>query len=669
MHLDGDSIWIRANTLCSTGDKLCSLIGRYSLTQNEFADIKHFDEIQGGRSLLVFPDKLFLSSEESTLNNNISLSQVKKSNLDFINTIDLKIADSRYFSYTIKKSIIYQDRFVVGAQALDSMKYINYQGWYNYQENAVFFVLNSELQLDTILIIPPSSGAFLKIEDLAVGPDSILYISFYEKYLKAGSSQDYLEIRKVIYGFNKTYNLVFQWIGPDFDNQESLSCLAISTDTTIYMNYNHDYRTYLMALKPDGSLKWECLLDSTIGWNLYSIRSIIIAENGDIVGTGVISSVVDELGESGFLFRVDNKGNLLWKRAIRVNKGFDKTVPEIFPFQTGLEDLLELPNGDLIATGYVRKYVGDNIPDGPYDFDIWMVRTSAEGCLWDDCPYIQDIVSKSNYIPVVTPENEWVVDVNVFSIPTLIYRYTFSDDSVLVDGEYFRELLYATNMTAPWKNSGEYFREENGKVFKFGGLIGPTKKLLYDFDFSIGDTLAPHNDGFPNHREIVQVGGIRLLDGIQRKFLTLQCTTDIILDSTMWIEGMGDIESLFWTESFCSAIDGDGASIRCFTTNGQLLYLRPDLEGCYTTSVDNLESGSLKVYPNPSYGILHFDINNEQPIERILMYDSVGKMVLTASKLLTEDDLDVSNLASGFYIGIIHFRDNSFRTFKIVVEK
>ncbi len=137
----------------------------------------------------------------------------------------------------------------------------------------------------------------------------------------------------------------------------------------------------------------------------------------------------------------------------------------------------------------------------------------------------------------------------------------------------------------------------------------------------------------------------------------------------MWIEGMGDVESLFWTESFCSAIDGDRASIRCFSTNGQLLYLRPDLEGCYTTSVDNIETGSLKVYPNPSSDILHFDINNEQPIERITIYDSVGNLVLTASKLLKENNLNVSILVSGFYIGIVHFRDNSLKTFKLVIEK
>ncbi len=671
MLLGGDTLYIRANTLCSGSPNLCSEVGRYSIGKNEFIDFKQFDDIQaGGKNLLFNFDKLVLASQESTLNNNVSVSEISRLNLEYLNSFNLKIQNSRYFSYTIKNSITYKNKYIIGAQALDSLMFIGYQGWNNYQENAILFVLNSALDVDTTLVIPPTSGAFLKIEDMGIGPDSVLYVSFFEKYLKHGSSNDFLEIHKVIYGFDENYKIVFQWIGPDFDNQESLSCIAFGIDSTIYLNYRHDFHDYLLALKPDGSTKWECLLDSAIGLNLYNIRKIIVSKNGDIIGSGVISSVIDELGESGFLFRINPNGTLKWKRAFRVNKGFDLTVPEIFPFQTGLEDITELPDGELMAVGYVRKYVGSNQPDGPYNFDIWLLRTSPEGCLSHDCSYIQEIVSKNNYIPLVTSSNEWVVDVYIPSFPTLIQRYSFSNDSFLIDGEYFQELLYGSGMSGSWENTGEYMRQENGKVFKIGGLIGPLKKLLYDFDFSVGDTLLPHSDGSQNHREIIQVGTTKLLDDVPRKFIVLECTSEgPTTDTTIWIEGMGDVKRLFWTESFCSTIDGDGTttSIRCFSTNGQLLYLRPDLEGCYTTAVNDPEIGNVEVYPNPSSDILHFELNDDLPIERILIYSSVGKLALSTNTISTENNLDISELSSGFYIGVIYFRNKHLKVFKVVV--
>ena len=197
----------------------------------------------------------------------------------------------------------------------------------------------------------------------------------------------------------------------------------------------------------------------------------------------------------------------------------------------------------------------------------------------------------------------------------MIYKYTFSADSVLMDGEYYHILLYATSMTSFWLQTDEYFREENGKVYKIGELSGTTKKLLYDFDFSIGDTLIPKANIAQGHREILSVGTIQFLDGIPRKFLTLECAAEFSEPiSIVWIEGIEDIGQLFYTESFCS-LAGDGSTelIRCFSTNGQTIYIRPDLEGCYITSVDNLKQDLLKCTPIrvPTFCIL-ISITNKQ---------------------------------------------------------
>jgi hypothetical protein len=352
-----------------------------------------------------------------------------------------------------------------------------------------------------------------------------------------------------------------------------------------------------------------------------------------------------------------------------VNQNFDPTLPEDFPYLAGFNDLVELPDGDLLAAGYVRKYMGGTSPANPYNFDLWIVRTSSEGCLWDNCGYIQDIVTRDNYIPIVTPDNEWVVDYLFPSFPPEIRRYTFSLDSTLLSGKYYRELIYSKSMSGgPWQSTGEYLREDNGKVFKIWGNGNQPERLIYDMDFGIGDTLVPNPALGQGDRKIVQVGTIELLDGVPRKFLLLESTQCI--DTTTWIEGMGDVERLFWTEVFCSmGEDGPPVLIRCFSTNGQLLYKRPDVDGCYTSSSKGVNLPKMKVYPNPASDMLLFDMEDISLLNIVNLFDAVGHLVSRNQIFLSEGKIDVSHLPNGFYTGIAYFKNETQMSFKIIINR
>ncbi len=663
LFLVGDTIMIRALGAC--GDKLCTTLGKYSTESDELYQAKYLDMVEGGFSIMSGNVGFILSSEDKIQNDLIHVSVIDHLALNHINTIDLKIPNNKYFNYTIKKSIEYNNKFWVGCQAQDKETFINYPGWYNYQENAVFFVLDKNLQTDTILIQPPSSGAHLKIEDLAVGADSILYISFFEKYLNTSTPNPYLEIRKVVYGFDQNYQRVFQWTGPNLDIQESLACLVVGPDSTIYLNHKRNYRSYLMAMKPNGTVQWECLLDSTIGSNLYHIKRLILADNGDIIGTGIISSAFDELGESGFLFRVTPDGNLKWKKAIRVNKGFDLTVPLIYPYETGLEDLTELPNGDLLAVGYVRRYVGNTLPDGPYNFDIWILRTSSEGCLWEDCAYIQDIVTKSTYLPVVTPANEWIVDhIPPPAFPAEIRRYTFAADSVLLDGKYYRELIFSRNMSGgPWISAEAFLREESGRTYKW--VENMLEHLIYDFNFGVGDSL-PGTDMNQATRHVTQVGSVQLLDNVPRKSIEFNSSCGV----SKWVEGIGEIEDLLYSEVFCSLWDGVPLNIRCFSTNGQLIYLRPDLSGCYTVATQEAYLSNIKTFPNPASERLFFETEQDESLSNIQIFNSLGVIALNIQPLPSSPQgIDIASLPAGFYTGFAFLADGKTRSFKFVIAR
>lgn len=74
----------------------------------------------------------------------------------------------------------------------------------------------------------------------------------------------------------------------------------------------------------------------------------------------------------------------------------------------------------------------------------------------------------------------------------------------------------------------------------------------------------------------------------------------------------------------------------------------PDFEVMLDVSTDNLSSQSLKVFPNPTSDFLQ--INSEEIIGDISIYDLYGKLVMLHSFSTKTAMLDLKNLTSGSYI-------------------
>ncbi len=663
----GDSIYIRGNYFEFGDTVLSSLLGIFSLKSDTFLNIRRFKNVQAGdKNVILNGNDIILSSQESEFNHSISVNYFDKNSLDLIGTQNLQLDSSKYFSYTIGPSLKFLNKVILCANVLDSTVFVNYPGWFNYQEKTILFILNEDYSIDTTLIISPSSGAFLKAEDMALGVDSILYLSFYERYLKHGSSEDYLADRKIVLGFDKSFNIVFQWQSPDFDVLESQSSLTLGMDNSIFVNYYSNYHTYIVSIKKNGLLNWESLIDPSIGINLYNINRIIQAKNGDIIGVGRISSAHEELGESAFIFRVNSQGNLLWKKVFRINKGFDLTLPENFPYQSALEDVIEAPNGDLFSIGFVRKYNGIFHPGSQYNYDLLLVRTDSTGCVTTLCSNVQDVIFRDEYIPVVTSLNEWVVDGS--DLNGQIHRYTFDYDSVLIQDKYYFKLIYSRTIQTQWEETGRLFREQGGLVFELN-IEDSTEQVIYNFNLQPGDTLPSHNDGSNNYREIFNVFNTKLLDEVPRKSLEIRCSSDVLgIDSTIWIEGIGDIEYLFWSKTFCSSLDDTilHNRIRCFLVNKQLLYSRPEIEGCYLTSIDNPNLETLIIFPNPTSDNIYFEFSNDQILDKVSIFNSLGQLILRTSKLNDDNSLLLDKLSKGIYFGSINFKNGSRKIFKFL---
>lgn len=280
--------------------------------------------------------------------------------------------------------------------------------------------------------------------------------------------------------------------------------------------------------------------------------------------------------------------------------------------------------------------------------------------------------SSNTFIPIVTHKNEWIIDYIFPSFPLEVRRYTFTSDSFFLGNRHYRKLIYNQSMTGGvWKSTDDYFREENSKVYKLGGFSGQTERLIYDMAFAVGDTMVPNQDIGQMNRQITEVGIVQLLDNLPRKRALLSST--VCGGHTTWIEGMGDLERLFWTETFCSLIDLDGAisRIRCFSTDQKLLYLRPDLSGCYISSTHETTNENVLIYPNPTQSDLFISLQNNQEIEFIQVFNQLGQLMnhFPIVHFANANSIDVSPLTNGCYYGEMIFKNAPPILFRFVVNE
>jgi hypothetical protein len=214
--------------------------------------------------------------------------------------------------------------------------------------------------------------------------------------------------------------------------------------------------------------------------------------------------------------------------------------------------------------------------------------------------------------------------------------------------------------SGPWISEGSYYREENRRVYKW--IESALEQLIYDFHFGVGDSL-PGVDSNQATRYVVQLGAETLLDGIPRKSITFNS----VCGPFRWVEGIGEMEDFLYSEAFCSLWDGIPMSIRCFSTNGQLLYIRPDLSSCYTSATNNLSTRPIRAYPNPASDFLILELEQNEPVQLLMLYNALGDLVLATGKC-ENNRVELPLLPPGLYIGSARLSDGSEGWFRVLIE-
>ncbi len=101
-------------------------------------------------------------------------------------------------------------------------------------------------------------------------------------------------------------------------------------------SYNADTRVYLLKTDANGELQWS---KTFFGAPLAAGSRVIVTQDGGYAVVGYVKGEGPN-GDNIYVLKTDAFGTLLWKK----------------PFGTGLDDrgtdILELPDGNLVITGY-----------------------------------------------------------------------------------------------------------------------------------------------------------------------------------------------------------------------------------------------------------------------------------------------------------------------------
>lgn len=185
----------------------------------------------------------------------------------------------------------------------------------------------------------------------------------------------------------------------------------------------------------------------------------------------------------------------------------------------------------------------------------------------------------------------------------------------------------------------------NKQVFLY--TVPNGDELLFDFDLTVGDTLANYPGFSPQQYIVDSISTVVLADGSTRNIFY---TTGNVWQVEYFIEGMGGSRGPQYTMEI--AIDGEN-SVTCYSENGLPLWGNsnwlPPIDCHGFLGVEDLEQEvKVKIYPNPASNYLIVDM--EVPFRGSLnIYDQIGRFVLTFDCKEKHNILPLQKLLPGIY--------------------
>jgi hypothetical protein len=276
--------------------------------------------------------------------------------------------------------------------------------------------------------------------------------------------------------------------------------------------------------------------------------------------------------------------------------------------------------------------------------------------------YYWDNQSKTPKNLLVDPDNQWNVGFWYITSPDSdSKRYKFSTHRISIGGFDYYQLLFSNDEIGNnWSNTTEFYREENGKIWKYNNHQG---ELLYDFTLEKGDTFS--SDLLNGFKLIVEkTDSFELLNGEKRKALLLYCSNepDTVNHSyyglRTWVGGIGDLNGLL---SVCnSCLYDNNTDLLCYYYDNEMLYSSDSHSYCWTAATLESFVNKTVIFPNPANSTIN--INPVYNIKNITIYDNYGRKI----KIFSTRNIDISRLKQGQYYIKIQYLNGKIENFRFI---
>lgn len=281
---------------------------------------------------------------------------------------------------------------------------------------------------------------------------------------------------------------------------------------------------------------------------------------------------------------------------------------------------------------------------------------------------LQSLSFGQAYLPIVTEDAEWTVlkltidtqdPTPPYPSDTSYVRTWIAGDTTIADMDFkkvfSREFLPGDNIP---KYQGA-IREENQIVtWVPSGQNISRLDTLYNFNLTIGDTVAYYSVMSPFYHYVHSIDTIVLEDGVPRKKMNIYTRGEYsdpdignLIDT--WVEGLGELEHGL-VYPFCETFNHrclDG--LICFKKEDSIIYEYFPLACSITTathsSVTNIK---FNVSPNPFLDIIKINPLSQNNVT-VIIHDLLGRQVFQREYDFINDggiELDLHTLAKGAYI-------------------
>jgi len=295
-----------------------------------------------------------------------------------------------------------------------------------------------------------------------------------------------------------------------------------------------------------------------------------------------------------------------------------------------------------------------------------------------------------NYVPFPSSNASWIDNEKY---PCSENHYWLDGDTVVNGLTYHKLFFYSinnyttSNPCTHWSQSfitsgyrGALRNDSVNRLVYFlkSGRISDT--LLYDFNYSVGDTVHANYKGVPDttgtigaQMLVVKIDS-SLLGGIyRRRYSILPADVNLrfrcnFYDTLRLIEGIGSNQSLLGDYDICDPLQGESI-LHCFKVNGQIIYNIPQTNKCQLITTINKTKRDLDIViisPNPTKGIVNIESVNE--IESVELYEFSGRLLSSHTSFNKTIILNLSNYQSGIYLVNLQLKNGEMFTKKVIKD-